>query len=399
MSRISKRASQIAPSLTLAISAKAAKLKAEGVDVVSFAAGEPDFNTPDYICTAAKTALDKGQTRYTAVAGTIELRKAVAVAFLKDHNLAYEPNQIVVSNGAKHSLFNAFAAILEKGDEVLLPSPFWLTYPEVVIMNDGVPKIIETTAAADFKITPAQLKKAITKKTKAIILNNPSNPTGTVYSKEEICALAEILEKTDIIVVSDEIYEKLIYDGQKAYSIASYSPKMKENTIIINGLSKTYAMTGWRIGYTASSKDIAAAMDSLQSHATSNANSIAQAASVAALTDSEGEKFLTELSGTFEKRRDLAVRLLEDMKPLTFVRPQGAFYVMVGMDALKGKVYEGKTITGAADFAELLIDYAKVVAIPCESFGAGSYIRLSYATSEEQLEKGLNRIKEFVAKL
>ena len=399
MERVSKRACRIAPSLTLALTARGKKMKEEGIDVVSFGAGEPDFNTPSYINDKAKEALDKGFTKYTASSGMPELRKAIVAKLLKDNGLEYAPNQIVVSNGAKHSLYNALSALINPGDEVLIPAPYWLTYPELISLCEGVPRVLPTKAADDFKITPAQLEKAITKKTKAIILNNPSNPTGTVYSEAELKALAAVIEKAEIYVIADEIYEKLIYDGLTPYSIASYSATLKNNTVLVNGLSKTYSMTGWRIGYTASAKDIAEAMDNMQSHTTSNPNSIAQYASVAAIVDPAGGEFLQELKTTFERRRNLAVGLLEGMKPLTYVRPQGAFYVMVGIENLVGKTYAGKTVSTAADFADLLVEHAKVVTVPCEAFGSSMHIRLSYAIADAQIEKGLNRIKEFVSRL
>ncbi|MCL2796485.1 MAG: pyridoxal phosphate-dependent aminotransferase [Firmicutes bacterium] len=399
MERITNRATAVAPSLTLAITAKGNKMKAEGLDVVSFAAGEPDFNTPAYVIEKAKEALDKGVTKYTPSAGTLDLRKAIAAKLLKDNGLSYEPNQIVVSNGAKHSLYNACLALVNPGDEVLIPAPYWLTYPELVLLCGGVPMYMETSAAHDFKITPDELKKAITAKTKAVILNNPSNPTGTVYTEAELKALAAVIEKAGIYVIADEIYEELVYDGLKMYSIAAYSESLKKNTILVNGLSKAYAMTGWRVGYTASCKDLAEAMDNMQSHTTSNANSIAQYASVAALSDPAGVAFIKELKATFTRRRDLAVKLLSDAAPLSFVRPQGAFYVMVGMENLVGKSYAGKTIKSAADFSELLVDHAHVVTIPCESFGAPMYIRLSYAIADSQIEKGIGRIVEFAKRL
>jgi len=399
MERITERALRVAPSLTLAITAKGNKMKAEGMDVVSFAAGEPDFNTPAYINDKAREALDKGITKYTPSSGTVELRKAIAAKLLKDNGLSYEPSQIVVSNGAKHSLYNACLALVNPGDEVLIPAPYWLTYPELVLLCEGVPAYIEAGAENNFKITPAQLEKAITDKTKALILNNPSNPTGTLYTKDELFALAAVIEKAGIYVISDEIYEELVYDGLKMESIASYSDTLKNNTIVVNGLSKAYSMTGWRIGYTASSKDLAAAMDNMQSHTTSNPNSIAQYASVAALSDPAGDAFRKELKATFTRRRDLMVNLLSNMKPLIYVRPQGAFYVMAGIENLVGKSYAGKTITTAADFAGLLVDHAQTVTIPCEAFGAPMFIRLSYAIADAQIEKGLARIKEFVAKL
>lgn len=399
MKRISLRAGGVAPSLTLEITAKGKKLKDEGVDVVSFGAGEPDFNTPDFIINKAKEGLDKGETRYTPASGTVALKQAVCSKLKVDNSLDYKPANIVVSNGAKHSLCNVCLAILDKGDEVIVPAPFWLTYPELIKLAEATPKYIDASAENNFKITPQQLEKAITNKTKAIIFNNPSNPTGAYYTESEIRELAKIIEKHDIYVISDDIYEKLIYTNDKYFSIAQVSDKLKENTIIVNGLSKSYAMTGWRIGYTASSVDVAKAMANMQSHMTSNPNSTSQYASVEALTSKESLEFLETMRATFDARRKKALELLDNMKPLTYVVPQGAFYIMVGIDALVGKTCNGTKIKSASDVANLLVEDAKVVTIPCESFGAGSYIRLSYAISEENIEKGLNRIKEFTQKV
>lgn len=398
MNIIADRALSVSPSLTLEITAKGKKMKEEGIDVVSFGAGEPDFNTPDYIIAKAKEALDKGFTKYTPASGTVELRKAIAEKLKRDNNLDYDYTDIVVSNGGKHALYNAFMATVNPGDEVILPAPYWLTYPELIKLCGGVVKILQTKPENDFKMTPAELKKAITKKTKAIVFNNPSNPTGVVYTEEEIRALAKVLEEADIYVISDEMYEKLCY-GVEYFSIAQVSQKMKDNTIVINGLSKTYSMTGWRMGYTASTKALAKAMGNIQSHTASNPNSIAQYASVAALSGKEGEAFLKEMKSVFDRRRKLAIDMLKDMAPLTYIEPQGAFYIMLGIQNIKGKSFNGNIIKTAADFANALIDAVNVVAIPCESFGAPDYIRLSYAISDENIKKGLERIKKFVAML
>ncbi len=395
MDAIAKRAMGVSPSLTLAITAKGNKMKADGIDVVSFGAGEPDFNTPSYINDKAKEALDKGLTKYTPSAGTLELRKAIAEKLNKDNGLVYEPSQIVVNNGAKHSLYNAFLAIVDPGDEVLIPAPYWLTYPELVKLCEGVPKFIETSEKTGYKITPEILKKSITKKTKAIVFNNPSNPSGTVYDEAEIRALAKVLEEADIYVISDEIYEKLTYETEP-FSIAAVSEKMYKNTIVINGMSKTYAMTGWRVGYTASSKALASAMDNMQSHTTSNVNSIAQYATVFALKGAEGEVFLKEMKEVFDRRRKLIMDKFKEIPALSIIEPKGAFYIMFGIEKLIGKSFEGVQINTAADFANLLVDKVQVVAIPCESFGAPQHIRLSYAVSEANIVKGLDRIKKLV---
>ena len=389
---IAKRAKQIAPSLTLEITARAKKMKADGMRVVSFAAGEPDFNTPEYIVDAGREALDKGLTKYTPAAGTVSLRNAICLKLKNDNGLDYEPSNIVVSNGAKHSLFNAFMAILDPGDEVIIPSPYWLSYPEIVKMAGGVPVFVQTKAENSFKITPAELAAAVTKKTKALILNNPNNPTGAVYTKSEINALACEIEKHEIYVVSDEIYEKLTYE-RRHHSIAAYSDILKERTIVINGVSKTYSMTGWRVGYAAAEEHIASAMSSMQSHSTSNANSIAQYASQVALGDKlHGEAFLESMKATFDARRALMMLRLQRIG-VEFIEPKGAFYIMMSVKKFIGKHIEGQRIRSA------LLEQALVAVIPCESFGAPDYVRLSYAASEIDIERGLDAIAAFVAQL
>ncbi|MDE6201217.1 MAG: pyridoxal phosphate-dependent aminotransferase [Clostridiales bacterium] len=395
---IAKRAKQISPSLTLEITARAKKMKADGMRVVSFAAGEPDFNTPDYIVAAGREALDKGMTKYTPASGTLALKKAICQKLKSDNGLDYEPSNIVVSNGAKHSLFNAFMAILNPGDEVIIPSPYWLSYPEIVKMAGGVPVFVETKADNSFKITPAELADAITDKTKAFILNNPNNPTGAVYTRGEINALAHEIEKHKIFVVSDEIYEKLTYE-RKHHSIAAYSDILKERTIVINGLSKTYAMTGWRVGYAAAEEHIASAMSSMQSHSTSNVNSIAQHASTVALSDKlHGEAFLEGMKATFDARRALMMLRLQRLK-VDFIEPKGAFYVMMSVNKFIGKQLDGQRIRSAFDFASVLLEQGLVAVIPCESFGAPDYVRLSYAASEIDIERGLDAIAAFISQL
>ncbi len=393
---ISKRAQGISPSLTLEITAKAKSMKAAGKDVVSFGAGEPDFNTPDYIVAAAKEALDKGVTRYTAASGTPEVKKAICEA-LKADGMDYEPSQIVVSNGAKHCLTNAFLCTVNEGDEVIIPAPFWLTYPELVKLAGGVPVILKAKKENGYKITVDDLKKTITPKTKAILLCNPCNPSGIVYSKDEIFAFAKFLEDKDIYIISDEIYNKLSYDTE-VVSISTYSEKIKEKTIVINGVSKSYAMTGWRIGWSASNAKLAKAMGSLQSHCTSNPNSIAQYATVAAYTKPEGKEFISSLYGVFKERRDLMVDVLGKMGA-DIIKPQGAFYVMVDVSRYFGKKFNGEVIDSAHKIAMLLIDNYDMAVIPCESFGADNFIRLSYAISKEDILKGLDRLNDFFGKI
>ncbi|SHE62116.1 aspartate aminotransferase [Thermoanaerobacter uzonensis DSM 18761] len=392
---LSQNALQITPSMTLEITAKAKQLKAQGVDVIDFGVGEPDFDTPDYIKEAAIDAIKKGYTKYTPSSGISELKKAVCDKLLKDNGLKYQLDQIVISNGAKHSIYNALCAILNPGDEVIIPVPYWLSYPEMVRLAYGKPVFVKTKAENDFKITAEELKNAITSKTKALILNTPNNPTGSVYTKEELKELVEIIEEANIFVISDEIYEKLIYEGSHI-SIASLNEKIKELTILVNGMSKAYAMTGWRIGYTASSLEVAKVMSNIQSHTTSNPNSIAQYASVAAL--SGDETVIKRMVEEFNKRRIYMVERINKIKGLKSNKPQGAFYVMVNIDEYIGKELKGKIIRGSIDFANALIERANVAVVPALPFGMDNYIRISYATSIENIEKGLNRIEEFLNK-
>ena len=391
---LSKKNMAIAPSPTLSIDAKYKEMLANGLDVVGFGAGEPDFDTPEHIKKAAIDAIMNGQTKYTPAAGTLALRKAVAEKFSRDNGVEYKPTQIVVSNGAKHSLVNAFSAISNPGDEVIIPAPFWVSYPEMVKLSDGVPKIIYTDEAHQFKITVKQLEEAITDKTKALILNSPSNPTGMVYTEGELRALAETAVSHGLIIISDEIYEKLIYDDAKHVSVASFSEKIKENTIIINGVSKTYAMTGWRIGFAAANEKIAKIMSNVQSHAASNPNSIAQAATIAALEGPQGE--IEMMRQTFAERRNYMVERINSIEGVSCIKPEGAFYVMMNISKLLGKEIQGKVINNSDDFAELLLEKAKVALVPGAGFGAEGYVRWSYATSMENIKKGLDRLEEFL---
>jgi len=388
--RLTDRAKGISASLTLAITAKAAKMKKEGLDVISFGAGEPDFDTPDFIKEYAIEALNKGITRYTDASGTPDLRKAIAADIKKNQGLDYDFSQIIVSNGAKHSLYNALAATVQKGEEVIIVSPYWLTYPELVKLCDAVPVVIDT-ASSNYKLTPAVLKSHITPKTKAIIINNPSNPSGIVYTKDEIFALAKELENhKDIVIISDEIYDQLSYET-KIVSIACYSEAIKARTILVNGVSKSYAMTGWRIGYTASEVGVAKAMGNIQSHATSNPNSIAMYATMKALGDKRSDEFLAKMNEVFKGRRDLMVKIIKGAG-LEILAPGGAFYVMIDVSKFFGKKIGDRVIKGAQCIAEVLLDEALVAVVPLESFGADNFIRLSYATSDEMIKKGLERI-------
>lgn len=394
---ISERAKNISPSLTLAITAKAKAMKAQGLDVVSFGAGEPDFNTPDYIIEAAKYALNKGMTKYTPVPGTIELRRAIAEKLTQDTGHAYVPEQIVVSTGGKQTLRNACEALINPGDEVLLPAPYWLTYPELIRMSGGKVVVMETTDGSGFKITPEQLEKAIGPATKALIFTNPSNPTGVVYTPEETEKIAEVCEKHGLYVISDEIYEKLVY-GVPFRSIASFG-NMRDLTVICSGMSKTYSMTGWRVGYSAAPLNVAKAMSSIQSHTTSNTNSIAQYASYVALTDRRGDEFLSDMVKVFDARRKLIVSLVRKAPLLTCVEPNGAFYVMVNVSGTFGKKCDGETIRNSADFCAKLLEKSLVAVVDGAAFGAPEYVRLSYACSEADIEKGMKRIAEFTSSL
>ena len=395
MIKLTKRVSQIAPSMTLAMSAKAAEMKAAGEKVISFGVGEPDFDTPAHIVLAAKQAMDKGYTKYVAAAGLPALKKSVCAKLKRDNNLDYAPSQIVICNGGKHAILNAVAAVIEEGDEVIIPSPYWLTYPEVVRFFGGVPVYVETTRKSGFKMSPEQLEAAITEKSRMLIFNSPCNPTGAVYSEEEIKALAAVCEKHNLCVLSDEMYEKLVYDGLKHYSIACVSPKMKENTIVVNGLSKSYAMTGWRVGYLAAAEPVAKAIGSFQSHATSNVNTITQYASVAALDGDETA--MNEMVEAFAERRINMMKILDGLKEigLDYVKPEGAFYVMLVCDKFYGKSYNGTKINGSMDFAEQLLSAEKVAATPGVCFGDDKCIRLSYALSMEDIVEGLRRIENF----
>ena len=395
--RVASRMSAIAPSLTLAISAKAKAMKQAGESVVSFSVGEPDFNTPQNIIDAAKAALDNGQTKYTPSSGLLPLRKAICDKFLKDKGLEYEPSQIIVSNGAKHSIFNACYALLDEGDEVIIPEPYWLTYPEVVKVCGGVPKYLTCKKENKYKFSAEELKAAITPKTKMLIFNSPSNPTGAVYTEDEVRAIAKVCEEAEIFVLADEIYEKLCYNGVKPFSIAKCSDKMKDLTITINGVSKTYAMTGWRIGYLAAPKDVAKAIDSFQSHATSNACSISQAATIEALNAPEAD--VQAMVEVFDKRRAILLDLIAGIDGVQAVEPDGAFYVMLVIDGLYGKSYNGKPITNSMEFADALLEGEKVATIPGVSFGADDCLRLSYSLGEEDIREGLKRIQRFIQAL
>ncbi len=395
---VSKKVSGIAPSLTLEITAKAKKMKSEGISVISFGAGEPDFNTPDYIINSAKKALDIGFTKYTPASGMPELKKAICEKFKKDNDLEYSQSKIVISTGAKSSLYHAICAIIDDGDEVVLPSPFWLTYPELIKLAGGVCVTVETKGENGYKITAEELENAVTGKTKAIILNSPNNPTGAVYTETEINALAAVCESKGLCVISDEIYEKLVYAGEKHYSIAQASDYMKEHTIIINGMSKTYSMTGWRIGYLAAPEKIAKAISSMQSHTTSNACSFAQYASVTALADKEGDEFIASMQKTFDVRRIFMVDNLKKIDGIKVIEPKGAFYVFVDVSGLYGKKFGDKVIDGSLSFADCALKHG-VALIPGIAFGNDDCIRLSYAIAIVDIKEGIDRLAKFIDEL
>jgi len=393
---LSKKVAQAEASQTLALTALANKMKADGIDVVSLTAGEPDFPTPQHIKQAAVKAIEDNFTKYTNNLGIPELRKAIVEKLKKDNNILVDASQIIVSNGAKHSIYNALQAICNRGDEIIIPAPYWVSYPEMVKLVDAVPVILKTTEKTDFKITAAQLKKAITKKTKALILCSPSNPTGSVYSQAELEALAEVIKKTGIYVIADEIYEKVIYDDLKNFSLGSI-PEIKDLVITVNGVSKAYSMTGWRIGFFAAAKPIVEAADKVQSQVTSAPNSIAQKAALAAFTGNDDE--VVKMTAEFKKRRDYIHAALTAIPGITSTKPQGAFYLFPNISSFFGKSYNGTKIKDCDDLAQYLIKEGQVVTVPGSGFGAKNNVRLSYACSMADLEKAVARMKDALGKL
>lgn len=396
--KLSEKALGIKPSSTLSITEKAGVLRGEGKDVISFSVGEPDFDTPDHIKKAAIDAINEGFTKYTPAAGTVELRKAVAKKLKEDNGLDYDYTQIVISNGAKHSLVNALMAIVNPGDEVIIPAPFWLSYAEMVRIAGGTPVIAYTKAENNFELSREILESAYTDKTKAVIVTTPSNPTGMVLTEKCLREIADFAVEKDIIVIADEIYEKLIYSKDKKHiSIASFGKEIYERTITVNGVSKSYAMTGWRIGYTASSKQIAKLMSSMQSHMTSNPNSIAQMAALAAI---EGPQDCVEdMREKFEERRDYIYDRVAKMPYLKTLKPEGAFYLFVDFSRTYGKKYNDIVLESAAQIGALLLDEELIAVVPCADFGMPDYIRFSYATSNENIKKGMDRLEDFISKL
>ncbi len=391
---LSKRGQMIDESLTLAVSAKAKKLKADGHDVIGFGAGEPDFDTPEHIGKAGKEAIDRGYTNYTPASGTNELKKAVQKKFKRDNGLKYDLKQIIISNGAKHCLFNSFQAILNEGDEVIIPLPYWVSYPEMVKMGGGTPKFIQAKENNDFKIDIEDLRSEINKNTKALILNSPNNPTGCVYTRRELEKIANLAVEKEFLVISDEIYEEIIYDDKEHVSIAALGEEIKKHTIVINGMSKAYAMTGWRIGFSAGPHEIIKIMSNIQSHSTSNPNSIAQYASKAGLEGSKESIF--DMVETFQERRNFMVEKVNEIPHISCTKPYGAFYVMVNIENLFGSSYQSQEIKGSMSFADLFLETKKVAVVPGKAFGQDKFIRLSYAASLEDIKEGLKRLKEFI---
>jgi len=397
MSYISDRVKKVKPSVTLAITAKAKALKSEGVDVIGFGAGEPDFDTPDNIKAAAIDAINSGFTKYTAVGGIDELKSAISDQLKQENDLSYDLSEIFISCGAKHTLYNLFQATLNPGDEVVIPAPYWVSYPDMVLLADGVPVIVQCTETDSFKMTAAQFADAITDKTKAVIINSPSNPTGAAYSLDELKALADVAVQKGILVISDEIYNKITYGGFKAESIASVSDEIKKITVVVNGVSKAYSMTGWRIGFAAGDAEIMKAMNKIQGQSTSNPSSISQ---MAALEAYKGDQTcVSDMLVHFEERKNFMVERLSAMDGVTCSDPQGAFYVFPNISSFFGKALGDKEIKGSVDLTDYLLDDAKVAVVPGEAFGAEGHIRLSYATSMENIKKGLERIEKALSAL
>jgi len=395
--KLSRRLDAIKPSPTLALNAKAKALAAQGVDVASFAAGEPDFDTPEPVKEAAIAALKSGFTKYTATAGIPELRSAIAEKLEKDNGLKYAPEQILVSCGAKHSLYNIFQALLDEGDEVIIFSPYWVSYPDMVRLAGGTPVIVPTREEANFAPEPAALQRALTPRTKAVVLNSPSNPTGAVLGREALTRVAEVLRAHSCLIITDDIYEKLLYVPGPFANILTVAPDLHPRTLVVNGFSKAHSMTGWRLGYTAGPKEIISGMQSIQDQSTSNPTSFAQKGAVAALKGKKDE--MDAMVAEFKARRDLCVAGLNAIAGVSCREPQGAFYVFPNIQSLLGKSYKGTPVAGSVQFSEILLNDFRVAAVPGQPFGAEGYLRLSFATSRQVIEKGLSRLKELVGSL
>lgn len=395
MKALSQIAQAVQASTTLAIDSMFKQMKAEGIDVIGFGAGEPDFNTPDNIKEAAVKAIEENKTRYTPAAGIMELRKAACQRLREDCGLDYTPTQIVAASGAKHSVYIALQVLVDPGDEVILPAPFWVSYYELIKMAGGIPVIVTATEAEDFKLTPEKLAAAITPKTKAMILNNPSNPTGMMYTKAELEAIADICVKNEIYVIADEIYYGLVYDDREFTSFASLGSAVKDLTILVNGVSKSYAMTGWRIGYTASNDQIAKVMSNYLSHSTSAPSSVSQWAAVEALSGPQDG--ILAMRDEFEARRNYIVERMNQIEGVSCLNPEGAFYVMMNIEKLIGRTFGEITIKDSDDFAKAFLEQGLVAVVPCSGFGAPNFVRWSYATSMDNIKAGLDRLEKFLA--
>jgi aspartate aminotransferase len=397
MTKLAERTRLIKPSVTLAIAAKAGKLRSEGVDVVNFSAGEPDFDTPEHIKTAAIEALRKGMTKYTDVKGIEPLREAVTQKYQREYSLSYRKEDVLVSCGAKHSLYNVFQAVIAPGDEVVIPAPYWVSYSDIAVLAGGVPKFIPTAESTGFRITADQVSVTVTANTRVFVLNSPCNPTGASYNRNELLAIGRVLENRDCLIVSDDIYEKIVYDNFAVHNLVALCPALRDRTIIINGVSKTYAMTGWRIGYAIGPNDVISAAGKIQSQSTSNATSIAQAAALEALRGPQDE--VAAMVREFARRRDLIVERLNTIPGFHCLKPQGAFYVFPNIGRLLNKSANGKLLKTPCDLADYLLEEAKVAVVPGEDFGSNEHIRFSYATALQDIEKGCQRIAEAVKRL
>jgi aspartate aminotransferase len=395
--KLSKRARMIKPSPTLAITAKAKAMRAQGIDVISFGAGEPDFDTPQHIKDAAIAALQEGFTKYTPVGGIDELKEAICKKLQRENRVQYQKENILVSCGGKHSFYNMAQAFIDEGDEVIIPAPYWVSYPPMVELAGGKPVIVTTSEEEGFKLTPDALEKAITPKAKALVINSPSNPTGSAYTRKELEELTEVALRHKIFIISDEIYEKIVYDGFEHVSIASLSDEVKELTIILNGVSKTYSMTGWRIGYTAGPKELIVAMNNIQSQSTSNPTSFAQKGALDALQGSQAE--VSVMVEEYQRRRDLICKGLTAITGISCYKPQGAFYVFPNVGAYLGKEYKGERIADTSQLTSYLLDEARVAVVPGVEFGAEGFLRLSYPIAPEVITEGIARIKEALARL
>ena len=395
--KLSVRAQRLQPSATLTITAKAKALKSQGVDVIGFGAGEPDFDSPDHVKEGGIRAINEGMTKYTGVGGIDELKDAIIHRLKEDHNLEYEKSEIIVSVGAKHTLYNVTQVLFESGDEVIIPAPYWVSYPEQIKLAEATPVILDTKESEGFKINPQDLKNHINSNTRALILNYPSNPTGATYNEQELRAIVDVAMDAGLIIISDEIYEKIIYNGFKHVPVASLGEDIKKSTILVNGVSKTYSMTGWRIGYAAGDKEVISAMSKLQGQSTSNPTSISQWAAVAAFTGPH--QIIEDRTKEFEQRKNYIVQKLNDIPEISCFSPQGAFYVFPNISGYFGKAFNGKVIKDSLDFTEFILEEAKVAVVPGVAFGSDDHVRISYATSMDDIIKGMERITEAVKKL